>query len=248
MEQPRSFGPLQRLDARAKIVGFIGFTLIVVSTPARAVWAFCLYAGILVFLMGISRVSVGYLLKRALIVVPFVLLVAVFLPFFNRAGSGGYSLGGAHVDADGLLVLWNVTAKALLGVMSMILLTSTTTFPEMLAGFQRLRVPQVFVLIVSFMYRYSYVFVSELQRMQRAMASRNYGARWLWNVPTLGKVLSSLFMRSYNRGERIHVAMISRGYEGTIDLTLATKFGLVEAVFLALFIVATLAIRVLVAV
>jgi cobalt/nickel transport system permease protein len=148
------------------------------------------------------------------------------------------------VSVDGLLVLWNVTVKAVLGVLSMILLTSTTGFPDMIAGFQHLRMPHVFVLVVSFMYRYSFVFLEELRRMQRAMASRNYRARWLWNVPTLGRMLSSLFLRSYGRGERVYVAMVSRGYDGRVNLAEPAGFGRAEIVFLVLLLVTALAVRV----
>jgi cobalt/nickel transport system permease protein len=237
-------GPLQRLDPRAKIVGFVGFTVVVVTTPASALWAFALYAAILAFLVGLSRLGMGYVLRRMLVVIPFVIVVAIFLPFFDRAGSGGYSLGLAHVSTSGLLVLWNAGAKAVLGVLSMILLASTTTFPEMLSGFQRLRVPRVFVLVVSFMYRYSFVFLEEMRRMQRAMVSRNYRGRWLWSVPTLGRVLGSLFLRSYSRGERVYVAMVSRGYEGTIELSSSAVFGRAEIAFLGLLAGAVVVVRV----
>jgi cobalt/nickel transport system permease protein len=236
--------PLHRLDARAKIIGLIGFVVVIVSTAAQAFWAFALYAAILAFLVGLSRLPVGYVAKRMLVVVPFVLMVAIFLPFFHRSGVGGYSLGGLQVTADGLLVLWNVAAKGTFGALSMILLGSTTTFPDMTEGFARLRVPRVFVLIVSFMYRYSFVFVEELRRMQRAMASRNYRARWLWNVPVLGRMLGALFLRSYHRGERVYVAMVSRGYEGRFVVASSRRFGLVEVLFVSSLLATAIAVRV----
>jgi cobalt/nickel transport system permease protein len=245
LSETRTGGSLvRRLDARAKIVGMIGFTAVVVTTPARAVWAFVLYSAVLAFLIGFARLPLRYVLKRALVVVPFVLVVAVFLPFFHKSGAGGYSLGGSRVTGEGLLVLWNAGAKAVLGVLSMIVLGSTTPFAEMVSGFQRLRAPNVFILIVSFMYRYSFVFVEEALRMQRAMASRNYRARWLWNVPTLGHMLSALFLRSYGRGERVYVAMLSRGYEGTVRLGNGTAFGLAETAFLGTILGLVIAIRV----
>jgi cobalt/nickel transport system permease protein len=240
-------GILRRLDARAKLLSFIGLAVIVVTTPAREVWAFGAYAIVLALLVGLSRLSPGYFFKRLLVVIPFVVVVAVFVPFFGRAGSGGYSVGTLHLSTDGLAVLWNVVAKATLSVSSMIILAGTTSFPEMLEGLQRLRVPRVFVLIVSFMYRYSFVFADELERMQKAMAARNYRARWLWNVPTLGHVLASLFLRSFNRGERVYVAMLSRGYDGRISLAVPTPFGGAECLFLALTLAAALAVRVTVA-
>jgi cobalt/nickel transport system permease protein len=246
LTEARTGGSLvHRLDARAKIVGFIGLTVVVVTTPAGAIWAFALYAAVLAFLIGLARLPLMYVLKRALVVVPFVLVVAIFLPFFHRAGAGGYSLGGMRVTGEGLLVLWNAGAKAILGVLSMIVLGSTTTFPDMVSGFERLHAPKVFILIVSFMYRYSFVFVEELRRMQRAMASRNYRARWLWNVPTLGHMLSALFLRSYSRGERVYVAMLSRGYDGTVRVLAGGRFGVADGAFLVALLGAVVVIRVI---
>jgi cobalt/nickel transport system permease protein len=232
------------LDPRAKILGFIGFTVVVVTTPARAVWAFVLYAALLLFLIGLARLRLGHVFRRALIVVPFVAAVAIFLPFYDQAGSGGYSLGAMRVTGEGLLVLWNVGAKAVLGVLSMIVLGSTTGFVGMVSGFERLRTPRVFLLVVSFMYRYSFVFVEEALSMRRAMASRNYRARWLWNAPVLGQMLGALFVRSYGRGERVYVAMLSRGYEGAIPLGGSTSFGPAETVFLVAILASAIAIRI----
>ena len=235
---------LHRLDARVKILGFVGLIVVVVSTPARAVWAFALYAAILAFLVGLSRLPVISLLRRCLVVVPFVLVVAIFLPFFHRAAGGGYGLGSAHVSSEGLLLLWNVAAKAILGVLGAVILGATTTFPDMAQGLSRLRVPHIFVLVVSFMYRYSFLFVDELRRMQRAMASRNYRARWLANVPVLGRMLGALFLRSYQRGERVYLAMISRGYEGRLDLSGGRRLGATDLVFLVLLLGIAVTVRV----
>ena len=224
--------PLHRLDARAKILGFIGFTVVVVTTPALPMWPLLLYGGVLFFLIGVSRLSLRHVLRRVLVVIPFILVVAIFLPFFHQAGGGGYSLGGMRVTDEGLVVLWNVGAKAVLGALSMIVLGLTTSFAEMVSGFERLKTPSVFVLIVSFMYRYSFVFADELRRMRRAMAARNYRARWLWNAPTLGYMLSALFLRSYGRGERVYLAMLSRGYDGTVRLIERSRFGVADGAFL----------------
>jgi cobalt/nickel transport system permease protein len=235
---------LHDLDPRAKIVGMIAFTVVVVTTPARAVWAFILYAIALVFLVGLARIGVRYVLKRAAIVLPVLLVVALFLPFFHQAGQGGYSLGDLHVTSAGLLVLWNVGAKAVLGVLSMIILGATTPFSQMVAGFERLRTPKVLILIVSFMYRYSFVFTEEARRMRRAMASRGFRARWLGNVPVIGRMLGALFLRSYSRGERVYIAMLSRGYDGSMRSSSDTVFGRAEITFLVSMLAYVVIVRV----
>jgi cobalt/nickel transport system permease protein len=232
------------IDARAKIIGCIGFTVVMVTTPPRPGWPFVLYAVILAFVAALARVSPVHVAKRALVIVPLILMIAVFLPFFGRPGEVAFSLGRFQVTDQALLVLWNAGAKALLGVVSMVLLTSTTTFAELVEGFDRLRAPKVLVLTVSFMHRYAYLFLEESRRMQRAMASRNFRARWLGNVPTLGHMLGSLFLRSYNRGERVYVAMVSRGYEGTIRLDRSRPFRGADAAFAAAVLAGATAIRV----
>ncbi len=86
----------------------------------------------------------------------------------------------------------------------------------MVSGFERLQAPDLLVLIVSFMYRYSFVFIEE--------AAAHAAGRWspgttapagFGTCRALGHMLSALFLRSYGRGERVYVAMLSRGYEGT---------------------------------
>lgn len=239
-----SRSPVHAVDARAKIIGFLGFTVVVVTTPPRPGWPFVLYAALLAFIAALARLSPARVARRALVVVPFVLMVAVFLPFFHRSGEVVFSLGRFAVTEEGLLVLWNAGAKALLGVLSMIVLSSTTTFSELVGGFERLRAPKVLVLTVSFMHRYGYLFLEESRRMQRAMASRNFRARWLGNVPTLGHMLGSLFLRSYNRGERVYVAMVSRGYEGAMRLERGEPFRAADALFLTSVLAAVTAIRI----
>lgn len=235
--------PVHRLDPRAKIVGFLSLTVVSVSTPAPAVWAFALYGLVLIFLVGLSRLPLGYVVRRSLVVVPFVLLVVVFIPFFHEAGPGGYNLGGVHVSGAGLLVVWNAAVKALLGILAMIVLVSTTSFAELVSGLEGLRVPRIFTLVASFMYRYSFLFIEEYQRMRRAMISRNYQGRWFTDLPVMGQMLSSLFLRSYARGERVYMAMLSRGYEGTMRLATPLSLRPADVLFLAGLGASLLAIR-----
>lgn len=243
-ENEGATSPVHRLDARAKIIGLLALIVVEVTTPARAFWAFAAYALILVFLVGLARLPLRRVFRRLCVVVPFVLVVAIFLPFFHRSGAGSYSVGGIHVSSAGLLVLWNVAAKAVLGVLTVIVLGMTTSFPDMVAALERLRLPRLFVLVLAFMYRYLHLFAEEFGRMRRAAASRNYRARWIGNIPVLGQLVGSLFLRSYNRGERVYVAMLSRGYHGSMSLAGAAEFGAAEAVFVAVVLAVIVCVRV----
>lgn len=235
---------LHHLDARAKIVAFVAFVIIVVSTPAQVVWAFVLYAALLTFVAGLARVQAVGILKRLVFVLPILVAVAVFIPFFDPDTTAGSAATAAEAQRSGWLLLWNAGAKAVLGVFSVSLLGLTTTFPELISGLERLKMPRVFVLIASFMIRYGEVFAEELRRSRRALASRNFRPRWLGNAPVLGHMLSALFLRSYGRGERVYVAMLSRGYTGRVPLWGASSFGAAEAVFIVSLVGTAVAIRV----
>jgi cobalt/nickel transport system permease protein len=154
----------------------------------------------------------------------------------KKDSMGGYNLGlgGLSVSQSGLWILWNVMIKSSLGVFAIILLYSTTPFPQLIKGLERLGSPNVFTVLISFMYRYSFILIDEMQRMKRARDSRSFGERWLYQLKTMGHMVGTLFLRSFNRGERVYFAMLSRGYHGTMPEGTLGRFGPGEIIFLSL--------------
>jgi cobalt/nickel transport system permease protein len=207
---------VHRLDPRTKLITTFAFILVVVLTPPLKWQAFAIYFSLLIALILLSKVPPLYVLKRSLVIVPFVLFIAIFIPFFKPgevAGSYNILMWEISVTYSGLIVLWNVVIKAWLSVLSLILLSSTTKFPELLKGLEQLRMPRVMVMILSFMYRYIFVLVDEVVRMKQARDSRNFGGKRMWQLKTIGNMVGTLFIRSYERGERIYVAMVARGFD-----------------------------------
>jgi cobalt/nickel transport system permease protein len=123
---------------------------------------------------------------------------------------------GVHVAVEGLWGAWNVLAKATLGLAATVLLVSTTTPGDLLRGLDRLRVPPVFTAIAGFMLRYVEVIGGELRRMRVARISRAHDPRWIWQARAVAATAGTLFVRSFERGERVHLAMVSRGFDGTL--------------------------------
>ena len=132
-----------------------------------------------------------------------------------------------------------MAAKATIGTLSAALLGATTTFPDVLRGLERMRVPRLLILIAGFMYRYLFVIVEEVGRMRAALVSRGYRPRHALQAGPMGRVATAMFLRTYSRGERVHQAMLARGYRGTmpqlVPLTLRrSDIAFVAAVALAL--------------
>jgi cobalt/nickel transport system permease protein len=167
----------------------------------------------LLVVVALSGIGPRFVLTRLLVILPFIAF-AFFIPF---VGSGEQvEVLGVAVSREGLWGMWNVVAKATIGATVSILLAATTEVPRLLTGMGRLRVPATLTAIASFMVRYLELLAGELRRMRIAMASRGYDPRWLWQARPVATSAGALFIRSYERGERVHAAMLARGYTGTM--------------------------------
>ncbi|MEV1006846.1 cobalt ECF transporter T component CbiQ [Streptomyces sp. NPDC049881] len=206
---------VHRLPAHCKLVAVLAFVLTVVATPREAVWAFGVYAAFLAGVAAVARLPAGFVLRRLLIEVPFVAF-AVLLPFV--AAGPRVEWLGLSLSESGLWGAWNVLAKGTLGVAASVLLAATTELRQVLLGLQRLRLPPLLVQIASFMLRYADVISDELARMRVARESRGFTARGPRHWGVLAKTAGALFIRCYERGERVHLAMLSRGYAGSMPV------------------------------
>lgn len=193
---------IHRIDPRIKIIAFFTFILSVVLTGPTAYLSFLLYGVILSVLLIFSRIPFLFMFKKSLTVIPFVILIVIFIPFIKE---------------DGIILFWSIVMKSYLSIFSMILLTSSTRFTKLLKGLERLKLPKVFIMIISFMYRYSFLLIDEVQRMERSRKCRTFEKkRSLRILKILSNIVGVLFLRSYERGERVYLAMRSRLFQGEI--------------------------------
>jgi cobalt/nickel transport system permease protein len=205
--------PVHRLAPEVKIVAMLLFTIVVVATPRTEFRAFAGYAVLIVAVTVLARVPIGWLAKRATIELPFVLL-AVALPFAGHGERVDWL--GLSLSVDGLYGAWNIFAKGTLGVLASLLLAASTTMRDLILGLDRLHCPAVFTQIATFMLRYLDVLADDARRMRIARLSRGYDPRFLWQVKAFAVGVGSLFLRAYERGERVYLAMVSRGYTGRL--------------------------------
>lgn len=204
---------VHRLAPEAKLVAHIAFVVAVALTPREAVAVFAVDALSLVVVVTVARVPVRALVRRLAVIVPFVIF-AVTVPLLG--GGERVDVAGLAVSIQGLWAGWNIVVKALLGATASIVLSATTPIPDIIGGLGRLRVPSTVVAIVSFMFRYLDIVGDQLKRMRTAMVARAHDPRWLWQARPMAASAGALFVRSYERGERIHDAMLARGFTGVM--------------------------------
>ena len=205
--------PIHQQPARVKLVAMLMFVVAVVATPREQIWAFAVHALLILAVVTLAELPFGHVFKRMTVEVPF-LVFAIFLPLLGSAPR--VELLGLSLSQEGLWGAWNIVAKATLGVAASVVLVSTTEIPSILRGLGELKVPAVIVAIAGFMVRYLDVIAGELTRMRTAMAARGYAPTWIGQARALAMAGGALFIRSYERGERVHQAMLARGFTGVM--------------------------------
>ena len=207
--------PIHRLPPQCKIAAVVVFVVAVVAAPRGTWWPYPVYALGLATVAAIGRVPAPTVLRRMVIELPFVLF-AVILPFAStgpRIDVLGIPVSETGLESAGILL-----AKGTLGVVASILLAATTHPRDLLRGLERLHLPQLLVQIMTFMFRYVEVVMGEMGRMRVARESRCFRARHVGQMKVVAHSAGALFIRTFERGERVHLAMLARGYTGRLPV------------------------------
>lgn len=204
---------VHRLPAEIKIVALVVFVLAVVATPREVFWPFGIYALIILIVWSVARIPLRWILPRMLIEVPF-LVLAVLLPFTE--GGRRIEVMGLSLSVAGLYAAWGIVIKGTLGVAASLTIAATTSARELPLALSRLGVPALVTSVLVLMVRYIDVLGAEAGRMRMARISRGDSPRTLYQAGAIAKSVGALFLRSYERGERVYLAMLSRGYDGNV--------------------------------
>ncbi|MBN1991817.1 MAG: cobalt ECF transporter T component CbiQ [Anaerolineae bacterium] len=214
---------IHHLDPRVKVVGALLFIISNVLLPDGAWPAFLLAWGLILGVNGLARLELTYAFKRSFIALPFAL--AAMTVIFTLPGQPIFTLTlgpwqAVATDA-GLTRFASVVIRSWLSVQMAILLIATTQFPDLMHALRHLRFPHLLVAVISFTYRYLFVLVDETIRLLRAREARSAkpaggrgGGSIIWRARVAGNMAGQLFLRSYERSDRVYNAMLARGYQG----------------------------------
>ena len=204
---------VHELPSHLKILAAIAFILVAVSTSITQWQIFVAYFLWVLIVAAIAKIPFTLLFKRALIEIPFIFF-AIMMPFFGTGAK--IQVGPFDLYREGIIAGSGIVVKGTLGVLTAIILSTSTTAREILRGLERLRLPALMVQIASFMLRYVNVVNDEMERMKVARESRGFEATGIKHWKVLATAAGALFIRSYERGERVHLSMLSRGYDGVL--------------------------------
>jgi cobalt/nickel transport system permease protein len=218
--------PVHRLDPRVKVVATLLFIVSNTLLPDGAWLAFGLAWLAVLALSTYARLGAGFALARSFVALPFALAAVTLI--FGLPGRPVWSgsIGPWQLTATdaGLLRFTSIVVRSWLSVQMAIIMVATTRFPDLMHALRHLRVPALMVAITSFMYRYLAVLIDETARLLRARESRSAGVPGRrsgggipWRARVAGNMAGQLFLRSYERSDRIYSAMVARGFTGNFQ-------------------------------
>jgi len=193
---------VHRLDARWKVLATAALVIATVVMPLAWWPAYLGLAAVALGSYAAARLPVGYLLRRLAVAMPMVVLVAAGAPL-SRGLDGGLAFAG------------QIIIRAALALVFMITLVGATPYDRLLGAIERLGMPRTLVWVLAFMYRYMFVLADELARMRRAKAARSFRRSWWGEFQTMGSFIGVLFVRAFERAERVYAAMCARGWSMT---------------------------------
>jgi cobalt/nickel transport system permease protein len=213
------YSPLHLLDARSKILGFTALIVAVLSIPPGQPFVFFAHFFLAAVLMGLSQVPLAFVVGRTLLMLPFVLMAGIALPWRSPAG---------------MELFVRLVLRSLLCLLLLVLMTNTTRFGEMLRGMRKLGFPRIIVMNLGFLYRYVFILTEEVLRTRMARECRQVGrSPWRAELRLLGSMLGSILIRSFERAERMYQAMLSRGGSADYPVFSPQRFSWGDLVFLA---------------
>lgn len=231
--------PLHRLDPRAKVLATLVFVVSVLSFGSyelSGLVAFFLFPACLI---ALGRLPAGYLVAKVALVAPFAVAVGMFNPFFDR--NVLVQLGPLDITG-GWISFFSIVLRTALTVGAALTLTALTGFPAICGALDRLGMPRAFAMQLLFLYRYLFVLTEEGARASRARELRSFGSSG-HGPKSCASLLGHLLLRTWRRAERMHMAMLARGFSGVLPGREGARFGAPEFVFLLVWCAACIALR-----
>lgn len=226
--------PLHRLDPRSKLFFCLSLLIIIISANRLKLFAF--FYALLLLLVLVSRVPIRYYLKRALLVTPFVVMIAVFMLVSAVVAPPPRNLTLAldKLDHPVLMQTTLILLKTYASIILLTILTSVTRFNCLLWAMRRFKFPAVMTTISRLVYTYIFILIDEIHALQRSIKSRSPIIR-LPKTKVYGNAAASILLKSIHRSQLVYYAMVSRKFTGEFPEAAANRFGATDLVAAAIF-------------
>lgn len=215
------------LDPRVKFILTMAYIFTCALTPIGAWPVFILLFSIILAVEILSELGIRYVFARSLLAAPFILAALPLILTVSGTPLASFTLGGwaFTISVQGVERLASIAVKSWLSLQAAIVMSGSMPFPDLLLAMRAVRIPRLLVSIIGLMWRYLFVLVDEGLRLMRARLARSgesdrpglkAGGSLAWRARVTGGMAGSLFLRGFDRSDRIYTAMLSRGYDGEV--------------------------------
>ena len=218
---------IHRIDPRAKLLTTLIFIIAVLSFDKYEISALVPFFLYPVVMISYGELPVYYLLRKILIVSPFAVMIGIFNPLIDREilmHLGPLSLSGGWLSFCSIMIKFTLTAG------SVLVLIACTGFNSVCMALEKMGVPRIFAVQLLFLYRYIFVLIDEASRMVNARSLRSFNGKGM-GIKVFSYLLGHLLLRTIDRAQRIHLAMLCRGFNGEIRINRRLEAGMREVVF-----------------
>ncbi len=220
---------IHRIDPRIKVLVASMFVICVVSFHKYTISAILPFGLFLIIVMGLAEIPAFFLLKKIVLVSPFAIMVGIFNPLFDQQPImvlGAITITGGCVSFVSILLRFGLCVGAVL------VLIASTGFNTICLAMVKLGMPKIFAVQLLMLYRYIFVLIEEGLRMYQAMTLRTFHGRAI-AMKTYMHLAGQLLLRTLDRAQRIHLAMLCRGFDGNIRIRQSLRMARLDIFFLA---------------
>jgi len=219
--------PVHRLDPRAKLLTTLIFIITVISFDKYEISALVPFFLFPAVMISLGELPFYYLLRKILIVTPFAVMIGIFNPLMDRdilMRIGPLSFSGGWISFCSIMIKFTLTAG------SVLVLIACTGFNSVCMALEKMGTPRIFAVQLLFLYRYIVVLIDEASRMANARSLRSFDGKGK-GIKVFSYLLGHLLLRTIDRAQRIHLAMLCRGFDGEIRVNRRLKAGMREVIF-----------------
>lgn len=229
------------IDPRALLCVTIGYLVLMLSVPPQCPGMIVWFAVYPIVSAPLAHIPYEKLFVKSLYVLPFLILVGMFNPLFDRQTA--FSVGGIEVSR-GWITFGAIIVRGLLAMQALLILVHVAGFNRICEALRCMRVPKVLVTQLLMVYRYLSVLLSEALTMHRARQARGYG-RKAYSLGMWGAFAGQLLVRSVNRASRINKAMLARGFDGTLTVRQNARWNTSDTLYCFIWGVVLIALRII---
>ncbi|MBU0544082.1 MAG: cobalt ECF transporter T component CbiQ [Proteobacteria bacterium] len=219
--------PVHNLDPRAKLLTTLIFIITVISFGKHEISALVPFFIFPAAIISIGNLPFYYLFRKLLIVTPFAIMIGIFNPLIDREilmHIGSFSISGGWISFASIMLRFALTAG------SVLVLIACTGFNSVCMALDKMGAPRIFAVQLLFLYRYIFVLINEASRVANARSLRSFDGKGK-GIKVFSYLLGHLLLRTIDRAQRIHLAMLCRGFDGEIKIRRRLNIGTKEVLY-----------------